>query len=116
MIRDVYNRHEIEPYHAMGLCIKVGHGLCQLENPDEAAASEIEVGNLRMLEQYTIVGKSWKDQELNVSNLLNVMDGSSEQQVNDYISCVGEAFLSLTGHYTKLELLLSLQAELSLVV
>lgn len=116
MIEDVYNRHEIEPYHAMGLCIKVGHGLCQLNNPDEAAASEIEVGNLRMLEQYTIVGKSWIDQEQNVSNLLNAMDTSSGQRVNEYISCVGEAFLSLPGRYTKLTLLLSLQAGLALVI
>lgn len=116
IIEHAYKHYEIEPCHAMELCIRVGHGLCQLENPGEVAALEIEVGNLKMMEQYTIIGRSWKDQEHNVRSLLNVLVRRTEQQVNDYISCVGEAFLSLPGYNTRLELLLSFQAELALVV
>ena len=115
-IEDAYAHNEIDTLSAIGLCMIVAHGLCQLDNLDESAQAEIELGYLRMFEQYNIVGKTWKDQEQNVCVLLNDISTYSDQKINDYISIFYDAFLSLPGHFTKLGLLLSLQAELVLVV
>ena len=116
IVQDSFKNNIISSYYAMCLCALIVHAICGMREEDEIVSSEIELGNLRMLEQYSLVGRTWRDHENDTKELLNCLDGFSAEQADDYVAHISEILISLPGHLTRMSLFLSLQVELALVI